>query len=89
MGRSAYQSFARIYVMLKKLKSTSRHSRSCPVANTEREEYGLYDPRMRAFACVAGLVSYKGLRDVTAAQQSVVDLLEAVVPVIITPLHKD
>ena len=72
-----------------KLKSTSRRSRSCPVATTDMVEYGLYGPRLCACACVAGLISYKALRDVAAPQQSVIDLLEAVIPAIVTPLHKD
>lgn len=72
-----------------KLKSTSRHSHSCPVATTDMEEYGLYGPRMYACACIRGLISYKALRDVAAPQQSVIDLLEAVIPAIVTPLHKD
>lgn len=44
---------------------------------------------MGACACVAGLISYKALRDVAAAQQSVIDLLEAVITAVITPLHED
>ena len=72
-----------------KLKSTSRISRSCLVTTTEMVEYGLYGPRLCECACVAGLISYKALRDVAAAQQSVIDLLEAVIPTIVMPLHKD
>lgn len=72
-----------------KLKSTSCHSRSCLVATTDMDEYVLYRPRMCACACVAGLISYKALRDVAAAQQSVIDLLKAVIPAIVTPLHED
>lgn len=72
-----------------KLKSTSRLSRSCPVATTDTVEYGLYGPRLCEYACVAGLISYRTLRDIAAAQQSVIDLLEAVIPAIVTPLNED
>ena len=72
-----------------KLKSTSRLSRSCPVATTDMVKYGLYGPRLCAFICIPGLISYKALSDVAAPQQSVIDLLEAVIPAIVTPLHED
>lgn len=72
-----------------KLKSTSRRSRRCPVATTDMVEYGLYGPRLCACACVAGLISYRAPRDIAAAQKLVVDLLEAVIPAIIMPLHED
>ena len=72
-----------------KLKSTSRPSRSCPVAKADMIEYGLYGPRLCGFSCIPGLISYKALRDVAAAQQSVIDLLEAVIPTIVTPLNED
>jgi len=72
-----------------KLKLTSLPSRSCPVATTDIVEYGLYGPRLCECACVAGLISFKALRDVAAAQQSVIDLLKAVIPAIVTPLNED
>jgi hypothetical protein len=72
-----------------KPKLTSRLSCSCPVATTDMVEYGLYGPRLCECACVAGLISYKALRDVAAPQQSVIDLLEAVIPAIVTPLNED
>lgn len=72
-----------------KLKSTSRLSRSCPVATTDTVEYGLYGPRLCGFSCIPGLISYKALRDVAAANLSVIDLLEAIIPTIVMPLHKD
>lgn len=72
-----------------KPKLTSRLSCSCPVATTDMVEYGLYGPRLCECACVAGLISYKALRDVAAANLSVIDLLEAVIPTIVMPLHKD
>ena len=53
------------------------------------EEYGLYGPRMYACACIRGLISFKALRDVAAAQQSVIDLLKTVIPAIVTPLNED
>ena len=72
-----------------KLKSTSRLSRSLIVATTDMEEYGLYGPRLCGFSCIPGLISYKALRDVAAHQQSVIDLLETVIPAVVTPLYKD
>ena len=53
------------------------------------EEYGLYGPRLCGFSCIPDLISYKALRDVAAHQQSVIDLLEAVIPAIVTPLNED
>jgi hypothetical protein len=53
------------------------------------EEYGLYGPRLCGFSCIPDLISYKALRDVVAAQQSVIDLLETVIPAVVMPLHKD
>lgn len=72
-----------------KLKSTSRLSRSCPVAKADMIEYGLYGRRMCACAGIPGLISYKALRDVVVTQQSVIDLLETVIPAVVMPLHKD
>lgn len=72
-----------------KPKLTLRLSCSCPVGKADMIEYGLYGPRLCECACVAGLISFRTLRDIAAAQQSVIDLLEAVIPAIITPLHKD
>jgi len=72
-----------------KPKLTSRLSCSCPVATTDMVEYGLYGPRLCGFSCIPGLISYKALRDVAAAQQSVIDLLETVIPAVVMPLHKD
>ncbi len=72
-----------------KLKSTSRLSRSLIVATTDMEEYGLYGPRLCGFSCIPGLILYKALRDVAAPQQSVIDLLKAVIPAIVTPLNED
>src|SRR6056297_2789929 len=85
MAHSASQRFIRISAMPIKLKSTSRRSRRCPVATTDMVEYGLYGPRLCACACVAGLISYRVPRDIAAAQKLVVDLLEAVIPAIVTP----
>ena len=65
---SASQRFTQISAMPRKLRSTSRLSRSCPVATTDMVEYGLYGPRLCECACVAGLISYKALRDFAAAQ---------------------
>ena len=59
------------------------------VSKIDMVEYGLYGPRLCECACVAGLISYKALRDVAAPQQSVIDLLEAVIPAIVTPLNED
>ena len=53
------------------------------------EEYGLYGPRLCGFSCIPGLILYKALRDVVVAQQSVIDLLETVIPAVVVPLHKD
>ena len=53
------------------------------------EEYGLYGPRLCGFSCIPGLILYKALRDVAAPQQSVIDLLKAVIPAIVTPLNED
>lgn len=72
-----------------KPKLTSSLSCSCPVATTDMVEHGLYGPRLCECACVAGLISYKALRDVVVAQQSVIDLLETVIPAIVTPLNED
>src|SRR6056297_1913728 len=84
MAHSASQRSTRISAMPIKLKLTSLPSRSCPVATTDIVEYGLYGPRLCECACVAGLISFKALRDVAAAQQSVIDLLKAVIPAIVT-----
>src|SRR6056297_1636392 len=89
MAHSASQRFTRISAMPIKLKSTSRLSRSCPVAKADMIEYGLYGPRLCGFSCIPGLISYRALRDIAAAQKLVVDLLEAVIPAIIMPLHED
>ena len=72
-----------------KLKSISRLSRSCPVGKADMIEYGHYGPRLCGFSCIPGLISYKALREVAAPQQSVIDLLEAVIPAIVTPLNED
>lgn len=72
-----------------KLKSALRLSRSCLAATTDMEKYGLCGRQMFGCACVAGFMPYKAPHDVAVARQSVIDLLEAVIPAIITPLHED
>lgn len=72
-----------------KLKSALRLSLSCLAVTTDMEKYGLCGRQMFGCACVAGFMPYKALHDVAVARQSVIDLLEAVIPAIITPLHKD
>ena len=72
-----------------KLKSTSHLSRSCPVAKTDREAFGLHASRTYACVCIAGSISDIDMPDLVAARQSVVDLLEAIISAIVTPLNED